>query len=118
MKRIGRKRRHKRVTKKIKGTQDKPRLVVFRSKKHIYAQLINDQLQKAVTGCSTLGKDFSATEKTKTSNKEAAKKLGIIIAKKALGLGVTTISFDRGGYKYHGRVKSLADGAREGGLKF
>ncbi len=117
MQKIGRERRHKRITKKLKGSKERPRLVVFRSKKHIYAQLVNDAAQKVITGCSTLSKEFK-DKKIKSSNREAAKEVGKILSSKALGLGIKTISFDRGGYKYHGRVKSLADGTREGGLKF
>lgn len=117
MRQIGRGRRHKRITKKLKGDQDMPRLVVFRSKKHIYAQLVNDAAQKVIAGCSTLSKEFK-DKKIKSSDKTAAKELGKMISSKALTLGVKAVSFDRGGYKYHGRVKSLADGAREGGLKF
>ena len=117
MKKIGRQRRHKRITKKIKGDQEKPRLVVFRSKKHIRAQLVNDSGQKVVVGCSTLSKEFKSRG-IKTTNKESAKEVGKIIAQKAQGMGIKKVSFDRGGYKYHGRIKSLADGAREEGLKF
>ncbi len=117
MKRIGRKRRHTRITKKIKGSQERPRLVVFRSKKHIYAQIINDAAHKVVSSCSTLSKEFK-DKKIKTSNKDAAKEVGKILSSRALALGIKAISFDRGGYKYHGRVKNLADGAKEGGLKF
>lgn len=117
MKRIGRLRRHKRVTKKIQGTSARPRLVVFRSKLHMYAQLIDDNNQRVLTAVSTLDKTFKA-EGRKTNNREAAKHVGMLLAKKALQLGINTVSFDRAGYMYHGRVKSLADGAREGGLKF
>ncbi|MCQ9205799.1 MAG: 50S ribosomal protein L18 [Omnitrophica bacterium] len=110
-------RRHKRVTKKVKGSELKPRLVVFRSRKHIYTQLVNDDAQKVIIGCSTLSKDFKA-KNMKSTNKEAAKEIGKFISQKALKLGIKTVCFDRGGGKYHGRIKSLADGAREGGLKF
>lgn len=127
MKRIGRARRHKRVTKKIKGSSTQPRLVVFRSKLHMYAQLIDDHSQRVITSASTLGKEFMKEAQQigdgqpkviKTNNKEAAKRVGILLAKKALQLGIKRVSFDRAGYLYHGRVKSLADGAREGGLEF
>ena len=117
MKQIGRKRRHTRITKKIKGSQERPRLVVFRSKKHIYAQIINDADQKVVSSCSTLNKEFK-DKKIKSSDKDAAKEVGKILSSKALTIGIEAVSFDRGGYKYHGRIKSLADGAKEGGLKF
>ena len=125
MKQIGRARRHKRVTKKLKGTAKRPRLVIFRSKKHIRAQLIDDCKHATLATSSTLGKGFVALGskqegKTglKPSTKEGAKAIGKDLAEKALKLGIKTASFDRAGYKYHGRVKSLADGAREGGLKF
>jgi len=114
MKKLGRFYRHRRITKKIKGDSVRPRLVVFRSSKHIYAQLIDDAAHKVIAGLSTLSKDFVDI---KSSNKEGAKEIGKRIAKKALSLGIEKVSFDRSGYKYHGRVKSLADGAREGGLK-
>jgi large subunit ribosomal protein L18 len=117
MKKIARARRHKRITKKMKGNESRPRLVVFRSKKHLYAQLVNDVIQKSIVSCSTLSKEFKA-KGIKTTNKEAAKELGKFVAAKALKLGVKNVCFDSGGYKYHGRVESLAEGAREGGLKF
>ncbi len=117
MKKEGRARRHKRVTKKLKGTKERPRLVVFRSKKHIYAQLVFDDEQKVLTGMSTLSKDFR-DKGVKSSTKEGANLLGKLIAEKAKTLGIDKVSFDRAGYKYHGRVKALADGAREGGLSF
>ena len=119
MKKIrGRARRHFRFTKKVKGSQTKPRLVVFRSRKHIYAQLVDDLSEnKVLTSCSTLSKDFTEKKK-KANNKEAAKEIGLLIASKAKSLGIERIAFDRAGYKYHGRVKMLADGAREGGLRF
>jgi len=101
----------------MKGTAQTPRLVVFRSKKHIYAQVIDDGQHKVITGCSTLGKDFK-DKKISSANKEAAKELGKLIAAQALKLGVKAVAFDRSGYKYHGRVENLAQGAREGGLKF
>lgn len=117
MKKIALKRRHKRVTKKIKGTKQQPRLVVFRSNKHIYVQIVDDTVQRVVTECSTLGSEFKA-KNIKSTNKEAAREIGKIVSSKAAGLGIKSVSFDRGGYKYHGRVKELAEGAREGGLKF
>ena len=117
MKKLGRERRHKRIVKKIKGSKEQPRLVVFRSKKHIYAQLINDAAQESITSSSTLGKEFKG-KGIKTANKEGARELGKIIATKALAAGIKKVCFDRGGYRYHGRIKSLAEGVREGGLKF
>jgi len=117
MKLEGRLRRHKRITKKMKGTGERPRLVVFRSKKHIYAQLVNDEEQRVITGCSTLSPEFKKLN-MKSTNKEAAYEVGKLIAKKALSLGIEKVCFDRAGYKYHGRVKALAEGARKEGLKF
>jgi len=99
----------------MKGTALKPRLVVFRSNKNIYAQLVNDAEQKVITTFSTLSKDFKGP---KTGNVEAAKEVGKLLAQKISELGIKEIAFDRAGYKYHGRVKAVADGAREGGLKF
>ena len=107
-------RRHKKVRAKIDGTAQSPRLSVFRSAKHIYAQLINDEKRKTLVVASDL-----ELKKSKNAKKsELAKEVGKLIAKKAKELKVEKILFDRGGYKYHGRVKALADGAREGGLKF
>ncbi len=111
---ISRLKRHKRVRAKISGTAQKPRLCVFRSNSNIYAQIIDDVAGKTLVSASSLDKDFEGSG----SNKEAAKKVGLAVAKKALDNGIETVVFDRGGYLYHGRVKELADGAREGGLKF
>ena len=91
-----------------------PRLCVFRSNKNIYAQIIDDVNGKTLVSASTLEKDFEAGG----SKKESAKKVGIAVAKKAVAANIKTVVFDRGGYQYHGRVKELADGAREGGLEF
>ena len=107
-------RRHKRLRKKISGTDSRPRLSVFRSNKNIYAQIIDDNKGITIVATSSLSKDFSGTG----GNKEAAKKIGTDIAKKALDKGVKEVVFDRGGYIYHGRVKELAEGAREAGLIF
>ncbi len=107
-------RRHKRVRGKISGTAERPRLNVFRSLHHIYAQVIDDVAGVTLVAASTLDKDFEGTG----GNKEAAKKVGLAIAKKAAEKGITEVRFDRGGFVYHGRIKELADGAREGGLKF
>lgn len=107
-----RKRRHIRIRARISGTAARPRLVVFRSLKRNYAQLVDDKAKKVITAASD-----SAFEKKGTKT-ERAKKVGAEIAKKALEKGVKACVFDRNGYKYHGRVKALADGAREGGLKF
>jgi len=112
-----RRRRHLRVRKKVFGTPERPRLCVFRSNKHIYAQIIDDTVGKTLVAASTLDKDLR-DKLEKTWNKEAAREVGRLIGKRALEKGITTVVFDRGGYKYHGRVKELADGAREAGLKF
>ncbi len=117
MKRSGRQKRHQRITKRIQGRSSCPRLVVFRSKKHIYVQAVDDVNHKALASCSTLDKEFK-TKNNKSTDKAAAKEIGRLAASLLLKLGLKEVAFDRGGYKYHGRVKSLAEGAREGGLKF
>lgn len=117
MKKQARAYRHKRIVRKVQGTSARPRLVVFRSHKHIYVQLVDDQNQKVITGLSTLSKQFKEQD-TKPANKEGAKQIGKLIAAAAKSKKIDTVCFDRGGYKFHGRIKSLADGAREGGLKF
>ncbi|AAK81056.1 large subunit ribosomal protein L18 [Clostridium acetobutylicum] len=110
-----RKRRHLRVRNKISGTPERPRLAVYRSEKNIYAQVIDDVNGTTLVSASTLDKDFSAKA---GSNKEAAKLVGGIVAKKALDKGIKQVVFDRGGYIYHGRIKELAEAAREAGLEF
>ena len=112
-----RKRRHARVRKKISGPSNAPRLSVFRSLKHIYAQIIDDESGRTLISASTLDPDIRerVAELDKT---EQAKLVGKYLAEKALSNGVTKVVFDRGGYKYHGRVKALADASREGGLQF
>ena len=107
-------RRHKRVRGKISGTAACPRLNVFRSNANIYAQIIDDVKGVTLCAASTLDKEFTG----KGSNKEAAREVGKLIAKRAAEKGITEVVFDRGGYIFHGRVKELADGAREGGLNF
>jgi len=115
--RVMRKRRHIRVRKKINGTVSKPRIAVFRSEKHIYVQLIDDT--QGVTLLSASSREILVSgEVKKTWNKEAAKIVGKKIAEKALEKGIAEVTFDRGGYRYHGRIKELADGARAAGLKF
>lgn len=104
-----------RIKKTVSGTASRPRLAVFRSNKEIYAQIIDDVNGKTITAASSRDKDIDTSKVNKV---EAAKLVGKAIAEKALKAGVENIAFDRGGYLYHGRVKSLADGAREGGLKF
>ena len=106
--------RHARVRSKISGTAECPRLDVFRSNSNIYAQLIDDVNGVTLAAASTIEKDFEGAK----GNKEAARKVGQLIAKRALDKGIENCVFDRGGYIYHGRVLELAEGAREGGLKF
>ena len=106
--------RHKRVRGKISGTAERPRLNVFRSNTNIYAQLIDDVKGVTLAAASSLDKEISGNG----GNKEAAKEVGKLLAKKATDKGIAEVVFDRGGYVYHGRVKELAEGAREGGLKF
>ena len=107
-------RRHIRVRTKISGTAERPRLCVYRSNQNIYVQIIDDVAGNTLVSASTLDKEV----KTKKSNKEAAKEVGTLIAKKALAKNIDTVVFDRGGYIYHGIVKELAEAARAGGLKF
>ena len=111
---VQRKKRHKRVRSKITGTTERPRLNVFRSEKHIYAQIIDDTKGTTLCSASSVEKDFKGSG----SNKEAARKVGKLVAERAVAKGIETIVFDRGGYIYHGRVKELAEAAREGGLTF
>lgn len=106
----------KRIRKKISGTNDKPRLAVFRSNKQIYAQLVDDQ--KGVTLLAASSKEKEIAGKTGLKKTDQAKLVGKSLAVKCKGKGIEQVVFDRSGYKYHGRVKSLADAAREGGLKF
>ena len=106
--------RHKRVRAKIAGTPERPRLNVFRSAAYIYAQIIDDVNGVTLVSANTLEKGFEGA----TGNAEAAKKVGLVLAERALAKGIEEVVFDRGGYVYHGRVAALADGAREGGLKF
>tara|TARA_B110001452_G_C15114608_1_gene388555 strand:+ start:412 stop:768 length:357 start_codon:yes stop_codon:yes gene_type:complete len=106
---------HNRVRKIVSGTSERPRLAIYRSNKEIYAQVIDDVTGKTIVASSSRDKDLSAEKGTKS---EIATLVGKAVAEKAINAGVTTISFDRGGNLYHGRIKSLAEGAREGGLKF
>lgn len=108
-----RKKRHRRLRKKIFGTEQRPRLNVYRSSNNIYAQIINDEKGHTLVAASTLEDEFKGKN---TGNKQAAREVGLLIAKKALESGIKQVVFDRGGYLFHGRVKELADGAREGGL--
>ena len=112
-----RKRRSFRVRKRIRGTQERPRLSVARSHKHISAQLIDDETGKTVASASSLDKKLSGKIKT-GANQEAAQAVGKAIAERAIAAGVRAVAFDRGPYRYHGRIAALADAAREGGLSF
>ena len=111
---LERARRHARVRTKVSGTAERPRLCVFRSNSHLYAQIIDDVAGITLVAASTLDKEV----KTKKSNIEAAKEVGALIAKKAAEKNIKTVVFDRGGYIFHGVVKALAEAAREGGLEF
>jgi len=112
-----REKRHFRVRAKIYGTAERPRLNIFRSEKNIYAQLINDDIGNTLVAASSLDKELK--EKISTgSNKEAAKVVGELVGKKAIEAGIKKVVFDRGGYIYHGRVKELAEAARQAGLEF
>ena len=114
---VARIKRHQRVRKNISGTAERPRLNVFKSLNHIYAQVIDDIQGKTLVSCSTLDKEVRESVKELTK-KEAAKVVGQEVAKRALEKGITEVVFDRGGYIYTGRVQNVADGAREAGLKF
>lgn len=112
-----RQKKHRRMRNRIAGTAARPRLAVFRSNKHMYAQIIDDAAGHTLVSASTLQKDVSA-DLDKTNDVAAAAHLGEVIGKKAVEAGITEVVFDRGGYLYHGKVKALADGARSAGLKF
>lgn len=116
-KNVARKRRHLRVRKKVTGTKERPRLNVYRSLKHIYAQIVDDEQGRTLVAASSLDKDVSAGRKS-CGNKECARLVGKLVAAKAVQVGIKTVVFDRGGYLFHGRIRELAEGAREGGLEF
>ena len=109
--------KHRKIRNRFAGTAERPRLAVFRSNNHMYAQIIDDTVGNTLVSASTLQKDVKA-ELEKTNNVEAAAKLGEVIAKKALEKGITNVVFDRGGFIYQGKIKALADAAREAGLVF
>ncbi len=109
--------RHRRVRKKVTGTPQRPRLSVFRSLNHIYAQVVDDSQGRTLVAASSLEPEVRAS-KNGASKSDVAKRVGSLIAQRALEKGIKQVVFDRGGFKYHGRVKSLADAAREGGLDF
>ncbi len=112
-----RQKRHYRLRNSLSGTSERPRLAVFRSDKHIYAQIIDDTKSHTLVAASTMEKAIS-DNLSSTQNVEAAKAVGAALAKKATEKGITSVVFDRGGYLYHGKIKALADAAREGGLLF
>ncbi|MFQ3548516.1 MAG: 50S ribosomal protein L18 [Armatimonadota bacterium] len=112
-----RQKRHRRIRNKISGNEQKPRLNVFRSLTNIYAQIIDDESGRTLVSASSIDKEIKSEIKY-GGNKESAKKVGELLGKRAVEKGISTVCFDRGGYKYHGRVAALADGAREAGLKF
>lgn len=116
-KHLARKMRHARVRKKLKGSNERPRLAVFKSSKHIYAQVIDDESSRTLTAVSTLSHPFREKQKG-GGNIAAAKIIGELIAQDATSKGIKKVVFDRGGYLFHGRVKALAESAREGGLEF
>ena len=109
--------KHRRMRSRISGTTERPRLCVFRSNNHMYAQIIDDTVGRTLVSASTLQKEVKA-ELEKTNNVEAAAHLGTVIAKRALEKGIDTVVFDRGGFIYQGKVKALAEAAREAGLTF
>jgi large subunit ribosomal protein L18 len=114
-KRVGRIRRHNRVRRKVRGTAVRPRLAVFRSNKHISAQVIDDSAGRTVASASTVETDLRSGA---TGNRDAAAAVGRLVAERAKAAGVSQVVFDRGGFLYHGRVASVADAAREAGLEF
>ncbi len=108
--------RHARIRKKLSGTAERPRLAVFRSNKHIYVQLIDDLSGKTLASASTT--DASLKDQSNLNTVAGAAKVGALVAERAVAAGVSSVVFDRGGFKFHGKVKALADGAREKGLQF
>lgn len=116
--RTARERRHRRVRRRVSGTPQRPRLNVFRSAMHIYAQVIDDTRGHTLASASTLDPQVKAQLSNGLTKTDEAKVVGRVLAQRALAQGIKKVVFDRGGYKYHGRVKALADGAREGGLEF
>ena len=114
---VVRENKHRKLRTRFSGTAERPRLAVFRSNNHMYAQIIDDTVGKTLVSASTLDKDVKA-ELEKTNNVEAATVVGTVVAKKALEKGITTVVYDRGGFVYEGKVKALAEAAREAGLEF
>jgi large subunit ribosomal protein L18 len=114
----GRKLRQARVRRRVRGTDSRPRLTVFRSTKHIYAQVISDQSSRTLVAASTLSPELKEGLGGKCGNKDAARRVGELVARKARDAGIESVVFDRNGFLYHGRVRTLAEAAREAGLKF
>ena len=114
---VVRENKHRKIRNRFSGTAERPRLAVFRSNNHMYAQIIDDTVGKTLVSASTLEKDVKA-ELEKTNNVEAAAYLGKVIAKRAIESGITTVVYDRGGFIYQGKIKALAEAAREAGLEF
>ena len=112
---VARKRRHTRVRKKVSGTPARPRLVVNRSARHLFVQVVDDTIGQTLASASTMEADL---RKSSDDKSDKAKEVGKLVASRAKSAGVSAVVFDRGGYKYHGRIAALADGAREGGLEF
>ncbi len=112
-----RQRRHERIRKKVNGTKERPRLSVYRSLNHIYAQIIDDRDGHTIVSVSSLGSPVKEAKQHK-GNSKTAKEVGTLVAKRAQEKGIKSVVFDRGGYLFHGRVKALAEAAREGGLEF
>ena len=110
--------RHKRLRRFLNGTQDRPRLSVYRSNNHIYAQVIDDYAQQTICAASTVDKEFKKDSDKSSSNCDSSSAVGSLLAKRAVKKGIKQVVFDRGGNIYHGRVKALAEAARKGGLKF
>ncbi|MCA1823362.1 MAG: 50S ribosomal protein L18 [Mycobacteriales bacterium] len=115
LRRVARTRRHQRVRKTVSGTPGRPRLVVTRSARHVYAQVVDDLAGRTLASASTLDESIRGADSGKTA---AARRVGSLVAERAKSAGIDQVVFDRGGYRYHGRVAALADGAREGGLSF
>ena len=114
---VSRHKRHSRVRKNVLGTAERPRLSVFRSLRHVFAQLVDDTSGRTLASASSLSKETRGSAGGK-KKKDIGKAVGLLLAQKAKAAGIEAVKFDRGGYLYHGRVKALAEGAREGGLKF
>ena len=114
---LRRTRRHGGIRKRVQGTPDRPRLAVYKSLKHIHAQIIDDLAGRTLASASSL-EEVKLTEGARTSNAKGAAAVGAMLAERAKGAGVTAVRFDRGGFRFHGRVKALADAARKGGLQF